>query len=111
MHNKYPEDEEVKVQWTTFHKLTLIVLTISLMVFLGCLWKNNSLSETLLFNAFGIYLSAFGSIFLTLKTPFYGTFYDGGRIEQRRQQVEAKYFRLGVFILLIGASLLLLGLT
>jgi hypothetical protein len=111
MSSFYPNDNEVKVQWTSFQKLVLILLTISLIVFLSFHWKAETITKILLLNSFGIYLNILGSVMSTLKTPFYGLFYDGGRLERVRQEVEAKYFKFGIMSMSIGAMLLLLGLA
>lgn len=41
----------------------------------------------------------------SLKTPFYGSFYDAGQIERKRQEVEKKYFQIGMYLIGLGMIL------
>jgi len=94
-----------KIEWTKLHIGFIAIAT-------AVLWPaffyfNPPLAFKLskFFSALGLYIDVVGVVLASLKTPYYGTFYDGGAIERKRAKVEEKYFQLGM--LLVGFGFLL----
>jgi hypothetical protein len=105
MINKYPDFEDIKVQWTKLHTLIVVVITISVVLFLINQAKLKPITLTQYINVSGLYTDFWGVIIASLKTPYYGIFHDGGKIEIERQKVESKYFYIGMILVFIGMLL------
>lgn len=108
--SNYPQDHEIKVVWTKFIISLLTISTISLWsVFfylnpIICdIEKSKFLSTT------GLYIDIIGVVIASLKTPYYGIFYDGGEIEVKRARAEEKYFKIGMLLIGFGFFLQAMG--
>ena len=51
----------------------------------------------------GLNINIVGVVFASLKTPFYGFFHDSGEIETIRANVEKKYFKSGMWLIVLGS--------
>lgn len=102
MAEKYPDSKDIKVQWTKLNTILVLVVTFILIFFL--IFQPNLKPLTLgqIVNIISLYINFLGIIVISLKTPYYGTFFDGGKIEEKRQKVEKKYFDLGMILIVIG---------
>lgn len=105
MTGKYPNFKDIKVQWTKLHTLIVMVITFSVILFLINQAKSKPITLTQYINVSGLYLDFWGVIIASLKTPYYGAFYDAGKIEIKRQKVESKYFYIGMILIFIGMLL------
>lgn len=105
MTNKYPDFKDIEVLWTKLHTLIVIVITFSVVMFLINEAKSKPITLTQYINVSGLYLDFWGVIIASLKTPYYGTFHDAGKIEIERQKVESKYLNIGMILIFIGMIL------
>lgn len=107
MKNQYPDDDEIKVEWTKIHTIIIVTVTAIVLCFLAAC--SGTITKTKLLSTAGLYIDIVGVVITTLKTPFYGIFHDGGQIEFKRQRVEHKYFRAGMYLIVVGMVLQLAG--
>lgn len=102
---QYPKDDEIRV---VLGKLRILLLACSTVLIWPAFFHFNpvdSLNLTELLSALGLYIDIIGVVVASLKTPYYGSFHDGGAIEIKRAKIEANYFKVGM--LLIGLGFLL----
>ena len=100
---KYPERSEIKVEWTLLH---IAVLIVSLVIIPFAFVKFVNFHQPFLpkfLSVLGLLVDIVGVTIATLKTPYYGSFHDGGQIEIWRREEEDKYFKVGMFLIAIGA--------
>lgn len=100
---KYPQDHEIKVVWTKFIISLLAVSTVllwSVFFYLNPVLCGIKISKIL--SAIGLYIDILGVAIASLKTPYYGSFHDGGDIELKRAKVEERYFKFGMLLIGIG---------
>lgn len=110
MFGEYPQANEIKVKWTLLHTLIIVAVSsfvIGISIYEYCCYKYSSFSK--LITIFGLYIDIIGVVIASLKTPFYGIFYDGGKIEVTRQQYEKKYFQRGMFLIALGMIVQVIG--
>lgn len=105
---KYPEDHQIKIKWTKLHIGILVISTVSFLSFF-CFDLMDSFKFNKFFSVFGLYLDIIGVTMVSLRTPYFGTFYDGGKIEYNRAKAEEKYFQIGMFLIGLGFFLQALG--
>ncbi|WP_031429629.1 MULTISPECIES: hypothetical protein [Methylomicrobium] len=107
---KYPPDNEIKVEWTTFHKMILIFTTLLIWVWF---FVSHGFSGETAFNKFlsllGLNIDIVGVTIASLKPPYYGLFCDGGAIEFKRQKAEHESFKRGMFLIALGLLFQALG--
>lgn len=101
MSDKYPKENDIKVKWKT-SILIITVVTFNVILFLIGESRLKPISLTKWLSVGGLYFDFIGVIIASLRTPYYGSFHDGGEIEKVRQKVENKYFRLGIYLIAIG---------
>jgi hypothetical protein len=99
--NIYPSEPKVKVKWENIHFI-ILSLVIIIVAFLMYKAIDKSISIPKLLTVFGLCIDITGVIIASQRTPFYGTFHDGGQIEMQRQKVENKSFKKGMYIIAIG---------
>lgn len=101
----YPQDHEIRVVWGKL-RISLIVCA-TLVIWPSFLYFNPLCSTSIakILVVLGLYVDIVGIVIASLKTPYYGSFADGGEIEVRRGKVEHKYFQAGM--LLVGLGFLL----
>lgn len=107
---KYPQDHEIKVVWTKFIISLLLISTASLwsvFFYLNPVLCEIKISKFL--SITGLYIDILGVAIASLKTPYYGSFNDGGAIEVKRARAEEKYFKTGMLLIGIGFFLQALG--
>ncbi|WP_269685484.1 hypothetical protein [Flavobacterium lacustre] len=109
MTGEYPNFKDIKVHWTKFHTLIVMVITFSVILFLINQAKSKPITLTQYLNVAGLYLDFWGVIIASLKTPYYGAFFDAGKIEIERQKVESKYLNIGMILIFIGMLLQVLS--
>lgn len=106
----YPKDNEVKVKWTKLHILIVILSTIVIWpLFYYCTINLSSKLTNKLLSVAGLNIDIIGVVVASLKTPYYGTFHDGGKIETIRANIERKYFQLGMWLIALGFFFQALG--
>lgn len=105
----YPQPSEIKVEWTTVH-IGIVVVSVIL------IWPLYFLAggftggfEYKFLSLAGLNIDILGVVMASLKTPFYGNFYDGGALEVARQNKERKYFQVGMWLVAAGFLLQALG--
>ena len=106
---QYPKDDEVKVEWKPLH---IAIIALSVLVIWPLFYCVTDLSKNLpnkLFSVAGLNVDIVGVVVASLKTPFYGIFHDGGKIEITRANVEKKYFQFGMWLIALGFFLQALG--
>ena len=105
----YPAREQVRVEWTWIHYLVLttssIIIPCASLKFIDF----NQPYKYKLFSVLGLFIDIIGVTLATLKTPYYGSFHDGGELEVWRRQEEDKWFKIGMFLIAIGAFLQTFG--
>ncbi len=104
---RYPTDNEINVDWTKAHKISLILASALIFGLFICYYDR--ISEAKILSVIGLYVDIVGVVVASLKTPYYGAFYDGGQIEIKRQNVERKYFQIGMFLVGLGMILQAIG--
>jgi hypothetical protein len=105
MAEKYPNFEDIKVEWTKGKSLLIFVVTFCLILILVNEEKLKPITNAQYLNIAGLYIDFLGVIIATLKTPYYGIFPDAGKLEIERQKVENKYFKIAIFLIVIGMLL------
>jgi len=103
---RYPQDDEVNVEWKPLH-ITIVVLSV-LVIWPLFYCVTDHLTNKLLSVA-GLNIDIIGVVVASLKTPFYGHFHDGGKIEITRANVEKRYFQFGMWLIALGFFLQALG--
>ncbi|BBL71756.1 hypothetical protein [Methylogaea oryzae] len=106
---RYPKDDEVKVEWKPLH---IAIIVLSVVVIWPLFYCVTDLAKTLpnkLFSVAGLNIDIIGVVVASLKTPYYGSFSDGGKIEVTRANVEKKYFQYGMWLIAMGFFLQALG--
>lgn len=97
--SSYPSDEQIKPEWTGIHILLIIVSGLIWPVF--CFISSDKSLPKIL-TLLGLQLGIIGSVFSSLKTPEYGLYYDGGRLEIKKAKVEAKWWQRGMLLIAAG---------
>ncbi len=105
MNDKYPKVEDIKVEWTLIQKLIILIITLIIIGFLIYESRTKCISLTKYLSVGGLYIDIIGVVIASLKTPYYGSFYDGGQIEIERAKVEKKYFQRGMSLIALGMIL------
>ena len=101
----YPKNNDIKPKCTTFQKSFIIIITIMIFgaFFLIKVIKNEwNIEYKQLLLITGLYLNIIGVIIASVRTPYFGSFYDGGEIEFKRQKANRKIFQKGMCIIGIG---------
>lgn len=109
MDGKLPNKEQIKVEWTAIHTIILIGSTLFVAGSFVYELKTKNVLWTKYLTVFGLYIDIVGVLIASLKTPFYGIFFDGGQIEKDRQEVERKFFKVGMFLIAFGMILQTIG--
>ncbi|WP_041466169.1 hypothetical protein [Chlorobaculum parvum] len=105
----YPKDEEVKVEWTVIHKAIIVLSVIVIWpLFFYTTDINNDIMKKLLAVS-GLNIDIIGVVVASLKTPYYGLFCDGGKVEVTRAKVEKKYFQFGMWLIALGSLFQAIG--
>ena len=105
----YPKDDEVKVEWKPLH---IAIVVLSVVVIWPLFYCATDLTKNLtnkLLSVAGLNIDIIGVVVASLKTPFYGAFHDGGKIEITRANVEKGYFQFGMWLVALGFFLQALG--
>ncbi|NJK94002.1 MAG: hypothetical protein HC905_02905 [Bacteroidales bacterium] len=102
MENNYPTQNEIKIEWKKIHSTILILVTVIVIGYLTYEIMYKTVSLTKYLTVAGLYIDIIGVIIASLKTPYYGSFMDGGKIEILRQKVENKSFKKGMYLIAIG---------
>ena len=105
MNDKYPKIEDIKVEWTIIHKSILLIITLIIVGFIIFESRTKCISLTKYLSVAGLYIDIIGVVIASLKTPYYGSFFDGGKIELERQKVEKIYFQRGMLLITVGMIL------
>jgi len=105
MEKKYPSDEQIKPKWSTFQVVFLVVSTLILLTVFGYRFCSQTINLSTSLTITGLYIDIVGVIIASLKTPYFGSFFDGGEIEFKRQKADSKVFQKGM--LLVGTGFLL----
>ncbi|MGA3012436.1 MAG: hypothetical protein ABSD71_00230 [Bacteroidales bacterium] len=108
---KYPKDNEIKVKWTPIHMIILILGTLIIIGFLINELKINFLLTSKIISAIGLYFNILGIVISSLRTPFYGSFYDGGELEFKKHNAEKKYVNTGMLLIILGVILSIIGIV
>ena len=106
----YPNDDEIKGQWKTYHKLSIFIATIiiwPLFFIIKGLSIFNNVGPFL--SVLGLYIDIIGVVMASVEAPYFGLFADGGDIERKRTIAKEKYFKIG--LMLIGIGFLLQGIA
>lgn len=106
---RYPKDDEVKVEWKPLH---IAIVVLSVVVIWPLFYCATDLTKNLtnkLFSIAGLNIDIIGVVVASLKTPFYGAFHDGGKIEFTRANVEKRCFQFGMWLVALGFFLQALG--
>ena len=111
MEHKYPKDSEIKVKWTAIHSIIVISGTLVTIGYIVHQLKINFSVTSKIISVFGLYLNILGVALSSLKTPYYGSFFDGGELEVKRLKAEKKYFNLGIYTIIIGVILSIIGIV
>jgi hypothetical protein len=96
---KYPEDCDIKVQWTGVH---IAIFGISFLVWPAFFLISTVHSLPRFLSLAGLQLGTIGVVLSSLKTPPYGQFHDGGALEFKRANVEGPFFQRGMWLIAIG---------
>jgi hypothetical protein len=106
---RYPKDDEIKIEWTVVHKA---IIAISILViwplFIYTVDLNDNFIKKCLSTA-GLNIDIIGVVVASLKTPYYGLFCDGGKIEFNRAKIEKKYFQSGMWLIALGSLFQAIG--
>jgi hypothetical protein len=103
MTEKYPDN--IKVEWTFIHRAITVGITLLVISYIVYESRIKPINVTKYLSLLGLYIDIIGVVIASLKTPYYGAFYDGGKIEINRQKVEKKYFQIGMLLIAIGMIL------
>lgn len=97
--SSYPTDEQIKPEWTSVHTLLIVVS--------GLIWpafyffsSDHTLPKIL--TLLGLQLGIIGSVLSSLKTPVYGSFVDGGKLNIKRAKVEGVWWQRGMLLIATG---------
>ncbi len=107
--NEYPTDEMVKVEWTRTHKIVLLVITLIIVAFLIYIAAIENISVAKCFSVSGLYVDILGVVIASRKTPYFGLFSDGGKLEAKRQEADARSFQKGMWVIAVGMLLQAIG--
>lgn len=105
----YPKGDEVKVEWKPLH---IAIVVLSVVVIWPLFYCTTDLAKNItnkLLSVAGLNIDIIGVVVASLKTPFYGFFHDGGKIEITRANVEKRYFQFGMWLIALGFFLQALG--
>lgn len=98
---RYPKDDEVKVKWQPVQigvvMLSILIWPLFIVTYDIC---GNFIKK--LISVLGLHIDLIGAVVASLKTPHFGDFYDGGRLESTRAKVEQKYFQMGMSLVAAG---------
>lgn len=109
MNEGYPKIDDIKVELTAIHKLIILIITLIIIGFLIFESWTKNISLTKYLSVGGLYIDIIGVVIASLKTPYYGSFFDGGQIEIERQKIEHTYFRKGMYLIALGMILQAIG--
>jgi hypothetical protein len=106
---RYPQDGEIKIEWKPVH-VAIIVLSVLVIwpLFYYFADFTSGVTNKFLLVA-GLNIDIIGVVVASLKTPYYGNFHDGGKIEHARANVEKMYFQCGMWLIAFGFFLQALG--
>lgn len=105
----YPKDNEVKVEWKLLH---IAIIVMSVLVIWPIFYYTTDSTKSFtnkLFSVAGLNIDIIGVVVASLKTPYYGLFVDGGKIEFTRANAEKKYFQVGMLLIALGFFFQALG--
>lgn len=105
----YPKDNEIKVEWRYIH---IAILVLSVLIIWPLFYYITDFTQNFknkLLSVLGLNIDIIGVVIASLKTPFYGLFFDGGDIKHKRANVEKKYFKFGMLLIALGFFLQALG--
>ena len=105
----YPNDDDIKVEWTIIQKIMIVVPFFGIWALFYYLTDFKSPYVPKLLTILGLSIDIIGVTIASLKTPFYGSFHDGGEIEVKRADVERKYFQSGMLLIAVGLLFQTLG--
>lgn len=104
MKNGYPNDSEIKPKWSRFHFVLLILS--SILIWGLYIWKSlidgSILSWQSTISLTGLYIDIIGVLVASLKTPYFGSFHDGGELEFKRERADNRAFQKGMLLIAIG---------
>lgn len=105
----YPQDHEVKVEWKFFRVAVVIISLVTIWPLFIIFNDFDACFINKLLILIGLNIDIVGVVVASRKTPFYGHFYDCGRIEIVRANVERKSFQMGMCLIALGFLLQALG--
>lgn len=107
--SRYPKDDEIKVEWKRLHIAIIVLSIIVIWPLFFCVTDRTQNLPNKLLTVSGLNIDIIGVVVASLKTPFYGQFFDGGKIENTRANVEKNYFQVGMWLIGVGFFLQALG--
>lgn len=106
---RYPQENEIKVEWTWLHVAIVLLSVLVIWPVFFCVSDLTKNFTNKILSTLGLNIDIIGVVVASLKTQFYGTFHDGGKIETYRANAERKYFQLGMWLVAAGFFLQALG--
>jgi hypothetical protein len=107
--SRYPSDGNIKVEWNKWHSIIIGLVTILSVVLLILERQKDNVLMTKYCSVIGLWIDFLGVVIASLKTPSYGTFYDGGELNRKCKQVEDNAFKKGMFIIAFGLIFQMIG--
>lgn len=107
--SRYPQEEEIKVEWKPQHIAIVVLSFVLIWPLFYCVTDVTKNLPNKLLSVAGLNIDIIGVVVASLKTPFYGLFHDGGKIEITRANVEKKSFQIGMWLIALGFFLQALG--
>lgn len=107
--SRYPKDNEVKVEWKPLHIAIIVLSVLIIWPIFYCATDLTKSFTNKLFSVAGLNIDIIGVVVASLKTPYYGLFLDGGKIENTRANAEKKYFQFGMWLIALGFFFQALG--
>lgn len=100
----YPTDSEIRPKWSKFHLIILILSSVLIWgAYIGKLIYSGDLPPwTSTLSLVGLHMDIIGVLVVSLKTPFFGYFHDGGKLESKRELSDNKTFRKGMILITFG---------
>lgn len=99
---EYPK--KIETEWK-YALVIGLVITLFITGIILSVFPTLNLSITKLLTVLGLYIDIIGVLIASLKTKFYGIFFDGGDIHIKRAKIENNYFQYGMFLIAIGMFL------
>lgn len=99
---RYPQEGEIKVKWTWIQVAIVPFSVLVIWPVFFCVSDPTKIFTNKLLSVLGLNIDIIGVVVASLKTPFYGIFHDGDKIEVYRENAEIKYFQVGMWLIAAG---------